>query len=250
MRKVIISLLMVIVMIGAMIGTSYAAQLTATIEIKPSVTEVSAGDKVTFSFVIKNVTNALNDSIGAIEGKVEYDTNFFELDSDTTLSTGGESGENFNVLKDTKEGATIAKLVLKVKDKPTGSGVVKFTNLSASDGDTSKEENEAIAKTADQEFTIKLKTNTSTDPDTEEPENPSTPNNPSNPSNSSDQTDTDKSTETPGETPTKQNGNDSTIANKSYDKAGISIMLLIAIIISLIVAIVMYKKNQKFRDIK
>ena len=73
MRKVIISLLMVIVMIGAMIGTSYAAQLTATIEIKPSVTEVSVGDKVTFSFVIKNVTNALNDSIGAIEGKVEYE---------------------------------------------------------------------------------------------------------------------------------------------------------------------------------
>lgn len=165
MKKIVISILTIILMSVAMIGTAYAAQLQTTIEIVPNVTEVSAGDNVVFSFMIKNVANAQDGEISAISGKVTYDTNFFELvtgSSNTTFTSGGASGEDFNVLHVAKEGEQIAVLTLKVKDNPTGSGIVSFTNLEASDGDMDKVGDEAVAKTADTQIEIKLK---STQPD-------------------------------------------------------------------------------------
>lgn len=167
MKKVFISLLIIILLSIFMVGTVYAAQLETTIDITSNVTEVDAGDKVVFTFALKNVKNAKDNSIGAIEGVVTYDTNFFELVTgvtNTTFSAGGESGEKFNVLcGDAKEGDTIAILTLKVKDNPTGSGVVKFTDLAASDGDTERGD-EAIAKTADKSIEIKLKSANPTEP--------------------------------------------------------------------------------------
>ena len=170
MKKILISIFTIILMSVAMMGSVYAAQLETTIDITPSVTEVSAGDNVVFTFVIKNVANAQDDSIGAIAGKVTYDTNFFELvkgATNTTFTEGGESGEAFNVLATAKEGETIAILTLKVKDNPTGSGIVRFTELEASDGDMGKVGDEGIAKTADKQIEIKLKSTTQTDPDDE-----------------------------------------------------------------------------------
>ena len=170
MKKILISIFTIILMSVAMMGSVYAAQLETTIDITPSVTEVSAGDNVVFTFVIKNVANAQDDSIGAIAGKVTYDTNFFELvkgATNTTFTEGGESGEAFNVLATAKEGDTIAILTLKVKDNPTGSGIVRFTELEASDGDMDKVGDEGIAKTADKQIEIKLKSTTQTDPDDE-----------------------------------------------------------------------------------
>lgn len=170
MKKILISIFTIILMSVAMMGSVYAAQLETTIDITPSVTEVSAGDNVVFTFVIKNVANAQDDSIGAIAGKVTYDTNFFELvkgATNTTFTEGGESGEAFNVLATAKEGETIAILTLKVKDNPTGSGIVRFTELEASDGDMDKVGDEGIAKTADKQIEIKLKSTTPTDPDDE-----------------------------------------------------------------------------------
>ena len=181
MKKILISIFTIILMSVAMMGSVYAAQLETTIDITPSLTEVSAGDNVVFTFVIKNVANAQDDSIGAIAGKVTYDTNFFELvkgATNTTFTEGGESGEAFNVLATAKEGETIAILTLKVKDNPTGSGIVKFTELAASDGDVDRGDeasdgdmgkvgDEGIAKTADKQIEIKLKSTTQTDPDDE-----------------------------------------------------------------------------------
>lgn len=248
-----------------MMSSVYAAQLETTIDIRPSVTEVSAGDNVVFTFVIKNVVNAQDNSIGAIAGKVTYDTNFFELVKgvqNTTFTEGGESGAAFNVLATAKEGETIAILTLKVKDNPTGSGVVNFTELEASDGDMNKTGNEGIAKTPDKQIEIKLKSSTNPKDDniavtgvtvtsasekikeevisnTEDPSDPEI----------SDDVDQDQPT-TDGMTVTVGKNNDSTIADKDYDKAGVNAIIITALLVASVITIVIYKKNQKYRDIK
>lgn len=253
MKKIFISVLTIILISVAMMGSVYAAQLETTIDITASTTEVSAGDKVVFSFVLKNIANAKDDSIGAIEGVVTYDTNFYELVTgvtNTTFTAGGESGEKFNVLCGAaKEGETVAILTLKVKDNPTGSGIVKFTDLAASDGDVDRGD-EAIAATADKQIEIKLKSTTPTDPtDPEEPTTPEEPSVPSTPSN-----DQNPGTEQPtkdGVTVTVGGKNtDSTVSNTAIPKAGVSAILLFAVVAGVAVAIIMYKKSQKYRDIK
>ena len=253
MKKFLISILIIILMSVAMIGSVYAAQLQTTIDITASTTEVSAGDKVVFTFALKNIANAKDNSIGAIEGVVTYDTNFYELVTgvtNTTFTAGGESGEKFNVLcGGAKEGETVAIFTLKVKDNPTGNGIVKFTELAASDGDVDRGD-EAIATTADKQIEVKLKSSTPTGPsEPTKPEEPSTPSTPSAPSDN----------ENPSiNQPTKDGvtvsvggqNNDSTIANTAIPKAGVNAILIIAVLVASVVAIIIYKKNQKFRDIK
>lgn len=160
MKKTLISILIIMLMSMTMIGSVYAAQLETTIDITANITEVSPGDNVVFTFALKDIANAKDGLIGAIEGVVTYDTNFYDLVTgvtNTSFSAGGNSGEKFNVLcGDAKEGDTIAIFTLKVKDNPTGSGTVKFTELAASDGDIDRGD-EAIAKTKDKEIEIKLK---------------------------------------------------------------------------------------------
>lgn len=337
MKKLLISIFTMILISAAMISSVYAAQLETTIEITPSVTEVSAGDNVVFTFVIKNVANAQDDSIGAIAGKVTYDTNFFELVKgvqNTTFTEGGESGAAFNVLATAKEGETIAILTLKVKDNPTGSGIVSFTELEASDGDMNKTGDEGVAKTADKQIEIKLKSTTPTDPKDDNvvvtgvtvtpvsqtikvgksttfiaTVTPSTATNKkvtwssndesvatvnengvvtgvkegtatitattvdgnktgtatitvekeeTTPSDSEKPSDTDTPDVPNSEQPTTNGttvtvggeNNDPTIATTEIPKAGINIILFIVIISVSVVAIVIYKKNQKFKDIK
>ena len=353
MKKILVSFLTILLISVVMMGTVYAAQLETTIDITANVSEVSAGDKVVFTFALENVTNAKDDSIGAIEGTVTYDTNFFELVTgvtNTSFSAGGESGEKFNVLcGGAKDGETVAILTLKVKDNPTGSGIVKFTDLAASDGDVERGD-EAIAKTADKSIEIKLKSTTPTEPtdptepdqpddttvavtgvavapvsqkvkvgksttfiatvtpenatnkkvkwsssdesiatinedgvvtgikegeatitattldgskkgtatiivekeeeqkptDTEKPDDSNNSNNPTTPSTpSTDKPTTDGTTVTVG-----GKNNDPTIATTVLPKAGVSVILLIAVVAASAVAIIVYKKNQKFRDIK
>ena len=352
MKKILVSFLTILLISVVMMGTVYAAQLETTIDITANVSEVSAGDKVVFTFALKNVANAKDDSIGAIEGTVTYDTNFFELvkgATNTSFSAGGESGEKFNVLcGGAKDGETVAILTLKVKDNPTGSGIVKFTDLAASDGDVERGD-EAIAKTADKSIEIKLKSTEPTEPtepekpqpdntnvavtgvtvapvsqkvkvgksttfiatvtpenatnkkvkwsssdesiatinedgvvtgikegeatitattldgskkgtatiivekeeeqkptDTEKPDDSNNSNNPTTPSTpSTDKPTTDGTTVTVG-----GKNNDPTIATTVLPKAGVSVILLIAVVAASAVAIIVYKKNQKFRDIK
>lgn len=234
MRKFLTSILAIILISVAMMNSVYAEQLQTTIDITPNMTEVNVGDKVVFTFVLKDIANAKDNSIGAIEGKVTYDTDFFELvtgTTNTTFTTGGESGEAFNILcNDAKEGESIAILTLKVKDTATGSGVVKFTGLLASDGDVDRAD-EAIAQTADKEITIKLKSQEGIKQDNNQ--KPST----------SDENSVQNNVITP------VTNNDTTVANINIPKAGISVILVIAVVLAIILAIVIYIKNKKFKDI-
>ena len=159
MKKLLFSIVTVLLMTVFMMGTVFAeavnalVKLEATIEITANKTSVVEGDEVEFTFTIKDLKNAKDDSIAAIEGKVEYNTDFFEFLS-TTFSTGGQSGEKFNVTKVGKEGEVYAKLVLKVKENASGTGEVKFTELMASDGDMDKAEGAAEASTNPISFNI------------------------------------------------------------------------------------------------
>ena len=167
-----------------------------------------------------------------------------------------EKEKKFNVLcGGAKEGETVAILTLKVKDNPTGKGIVKFTELAASDGDVDRGD-EAIATTADKQIEVKLKSSTPTEPteptDPTDPSKPTAPEKPSTPTTPSDnekpsinQPTTDGVTVSVG----GQN-NDSTIANTAIPKAGVNAILIIAVLVASVVAIIIYKKNQKFRDIK
>lgn len=161
MKKLLFSIVTVLLMTVFMMGTVFAEgipatnKLEATIEITANKTSVVEGDEVEFTFTIKDLKNAKDDSIAAIEGKVEYNTDFFEFVS-TTFSTGGQSGEKFNVTKVGKEGEVYAKLVLKVKENASGTGDVKFTELMASDGDMDKAEGAAEASTNPISFSYQI----------------------------------------------------------------------------------------------
>ena len=271
MKKTIVSILIISLMSLLFVGNSYAAQLQAKIEASADKTEVSAGDKVIFTLKTTNIANAENDSVSAITGVLEWDKNFFEIPSDGTGSAtlNAEKG-NFNCISIVKDGGTNGTIILKVKDSATGSGSVKFKELEASDGRTDAE---GTAKTSDQEITIKIKATDTDKPttDTDKPatDKPTTDTDKPSTDDSSTDTDDEPSTDTEepsdngttqepaqnqpttdGVTVTVGGDSDTTIANKNYDKAGLSAVIIVAILIALGVTIIMYKKNQKYRDIK
>ena len=160
MKKLVFSIITVLLMTVFMMGVVFAAEgsntkLEATIEITANKTSISRGDEIEFIFKIKDLKNAQDNSIAAISGNLEYDTNFFDFVS-STFSVGGASGEAFNVAKVGKEGDVYAKLVLKVKDDAKGTGSVKFTDLKASDGDTSRPVEDSEASTNPISFSYQI----------------------------------------------------------------------------------------------
>lgn len=265
MKKVIASIMIILLSILSMVNYSYAAeQLQATINIEPDKVEVSAGDKVTFTFTTKNIANAEYGKIYAIEGVIEYDENFFVYDSGLEV---GETGK-FNSTTPVSEGGTNGTITLKVIDEPTGSGVVKFTELAAGDGRLEDSETLGVATTANQEITITLKQENPTPGEGEgeggENQNPDpTPGEGEGEGNQTpDPTPGEgEGNQTPDPTPGEGEGNqtpdskpseekDNTTANKEIPKAGISSMIIISIVIIGTIAVVMYGKNKKYQDIR
>ena len=157
MKKIIVNLVLLLSIIcTASFSYATGAQLEATIEISSNVTEVSVGDKVTFTFVTRDIANAVdNGKIYAIGGKITYDKNFFEEDSTNGITLGGTG--LFNSTNAVTEGATNGTITLKVKEGATGSATVVFTELTASDGRLEDMETLGTATTEDQDFTISLK---------------------------------------------------------------------------------------------
>ena len=259
MKKTIISILIVSLMFFMIAGNSYAAQLEAEIEVSADKTEVSKGDIVTFTLKTKNIANAENDSVSAISGVIEWDKDFFEIPSNGTGSAtlNTETGD-FNCISIVKDGGTNGTIMLKVKDTASGSGIVSFTDLEASDGRTDEE---GTATTSDQEITIKMKStgNDNSSTDTTDPDdsndNPSTNDpstdqeTPSNDNNSKQEPDDDQNT-TNGTTVIVGGNTDNTIANRNYDKAGINAIIVIATIVVSIISIIIYKKSKEYKDIK
>lgn len=155
MKKIITSILIISIFLLCFGKYSYATgQLQAVIEITPNSTEVNAGDTVIFTFVTKNIENAEYEKIYAIEGVIEYDENFFQLE-DGGMEVG-DTGR-FISMTPVREGETNGTIILKVKDNATGSGVVKFTELFSGDGRAEDATSTSgIASTEDYEFTINV----------------------------------------------------------------------------------------------
>ena len=153
MKKITISILIIVSMLLLSIANiSYAANLQADIEITPDKQEAVAGEMVTFNLKIKNIVNAQGDTVSAAGGTITYNNNFFETinPDDCSVVVNAENGE-FNTAFTASKEKDIGYLKLKVKENPTGSGTVTFTNLVASDG-------EQAASTSDISFTINIKT--------------------------------------------------------------------------------------------
>ena len=158
MKKIITSIIILLVSFMSIVNYSYASglQLGATIDISPDKTEVSAGENVTFTITTKDIVNATeNGTIYAIGGKIVYDTNFFESPTTSGITLSTETGL-FNSTNAVTEGGTNGTITLKVKDDATGSGNVQFTELTASDGRIEDMETLGTATTPDKTITISI----------------------------------------------------------------------------------------------
>ena len=153
MKKAISVIIILLIGILSVSSISYAATLQATLDITVDKQEVDAGGEyVTFDLKIKDIANAADGSVTAAEGVITYNTDFFETinPDDCTGIVVNQTNGMFSVAFSATSAKELGSIKLKVKSSPTGAGTVKFTGLNASDG-------EAIATTADKEFTIKIK---------------------------------------------------------------------------------------------
>ncbi|MBQ9658420.1 MAG: hypothetical protein IJV31_06605 [Clostridia bacterium] len=156
MKKILSSIILILVVIAALSTISNAAALQATISITPDKTEVNPGDSVTFTLKLIN-----GDDVGAASGVIQYDTNFFESMTHSS-GIGINTGTGKFSMFVTPGEPNIGTFTLKVKSTATGTGNVKFTELEASDS-------EDIATTPDVSIDIKIKETTeqpSTNPGT------------------------------------------------------------------------------------
>ena len=257
--------MLILICIICMSSYSYAAgaQLQAKIEITPNETKVSAGDKVTFTFITKNIVNSETGKIYSIGGKVVYDTNFFELDTTSGITLG--STGLFNSTNVVSEGGTNGSITLKVKEDATGSGDVEFSELVASDGRLEDMETLGMATTSNQKFTITIDSSTNDTDDgqtpppgnTDDDETPSTGDTNGDETPSTGNTDGDE-TPSAGDTNneqtsstenTSQTQSDETTVSKDIPKAGISKILTIAMVVVLVITVGIYRKKQKYQDI-
>lgn len=157
MRKKIIGVLILLICILSIANISNAADLKATVDIRADKTEVDAGEDVTFTIKVKDVANAMDDQVSAMEGIITYNNAFFETvnsDDCTGVVINSDNG-SFNAGISVKTEKDIGTIKLKVKSNPTGAGTVTFSGLKVSDGDNTVE-------TAEKSFTITKKGETPT----------------------------------------------------------------------------------------
>ena len=264
MKKKLMILGFTILFMLANIMTCYAA-VEPTAVLNADKTEVKAGETFTVT-----LSATCEDGINGIDTTYTYDTEKLELVSANVASSDFASlgtDNQITVICNSTESITSADiyvLTFKVKD---GVEVDSTAKVSVSeitlDSDAATDSQHTIAT---QEVTITVKSDT-TDPETPtDPENPTDPETPVDPEDPTDPgTPTDPetpdengdSTQTPGQSQTTTDGTtvtvgdkDTTIANTAIPKAGINAMIVIAIIASSIGAIVIYRKNQSYRDIK
>lgn len=238
MKKIIINLVLVLSIIF-MASAVYAeeAQLKATIEISSNTLQVSVGDQVTFTFVTRDIENAVdNGKIYAIGGKIVYDTNFFEVASTNGITLG--STGLFNSTNAVTEGGTNGTITLKVKEGAIGSATVTFTDLTASDGRIEDMETLGTAKTEEQSFTIELKK-------AQEPEVPAEDPN----KGEEEKTENVIPDQNKNEVTNNKKDNTTTSGNK-LPQTGIGFGLSIAVIVLMAICAFAYLKYGKLKDIK
>lgn len=268
----LIMMLMMTIVISSTINV-YAG--LAEITLKASSTEVHVGDKVTISF---NAKCGLG--VQGIDGVLKYDKTKLKLLTEEGKAAGtgymdcsgvdGQSGEYklsviYNGSDEAPKETNFATLEFEVLSAANVNDnlTIKLTDIEFGDS------LEDWGTLEDSAVTIKVvKTNEPTDKPTEDPSNKPTED-PTDkptedPSNKPTEDPSDKPTENPSDKPTNKpsdkpsnntttGGNntnkDNSTANKDIPKAGLNSVLATGIVTVTIVAIIMYRKNNKYRDI-
>lgn len=234
-NKYIIILLMIISIISISIKVSAATGDSYDIGLSADKTTLKAGETVTISLKVSNINIQSGDKgIGAYEGTLVYDTNVFENlklssneDWDRPVENQGKITSVKSDGKCTNEAQELAKITLKVKaNVKVGETKIQITNFSASNA----VEN---IPTKDTSVTVKIESET-----TNTGNQGGTNGNEIKLENSGNNTNTNKN-QTTKKTDTSASG-------KNLPRAGVSNVLAVVIIVSVVLAIgcyVSYKRT-------
>lgn len=245
MKKVSLSIILMLVVILATIVPSYGSSHTFTLTVNPSSKTAKLGETVTFDIGIADIDQS-TDGISAIEGMLKFDSDLFEsidinTESNWSVEINKTEGDplkgKFVIarLGAVKETQVIARLHAKIRsDATVKSGTITLKDVFSSynDGETDK-----TTKT----ITVNIAEEGGQDDDPVIiPDEPSTP----------DKSDTPSSTpSTPAQTTNTTTPKTNTSKASSLPKAGIiasgvGIAILAAIIVA-IIELVKYKKIEK-----
>ena len=253
MKRKLMIIVFTMSFILANIITCYAAT-EPTVTLQADKTEVKAGETFTVT-----LSATCEDGINGIDTTYTYDTERLELVSANVASSNFSSlgTENqITVICNSTESITssdIYVLTFKVKDGiEVGSTAIVSVSETMIDSDAATNSQHTVAA---QEVTITIKSDAA-DPDT--PTDPRTPTDPDIPVVPDEPSENGDSTQTPGQSQTTTDettvvaggDKDTTIADTVIPKAGINVMIIIAIMATLIGALVIYRKNQGYIDIK
>lgn len=131
-------LMLLILMIVVAIIPINAYAFTATINIIPEKTQVTAGETIELAIKLSDIADLGADGgINAIGGTISYDKDFFE-EITGFLSLNEETGK-FAIMSTSDKGVTtdsetFAVIKAKVKSDAKGNGYIKFTDLSSANG--------------------------------------------------------------------------------------------------------------------
>ena len=231
----IISVIVMIILIAS-IGCVNAANHTFTFTVSSEELTAKLGDTITIDLGIADIDQA-TDGINAIQGKVTYDEELFESvdivsgGSNWSVSFNQEEGNDLkgtfviSNMNSVKNASVVAKLKAKIKSNTTvETGKIYLNDVFSSYG---IEETEKVNKTVTVDV---LKQNVN--PPTDDNEIP-TPNTPSG------------NTQTPPISNIQKPSNSAQKPTASLPKAGLSSWITIAIVVSIIGAIVGYVKYKK-----
>lgn len=231
-NKYIIILLIIISIISISLKVNAAAGDSYDIGMSADKTTLKAGDTVTISLRVSNINIQSGEKgIGAYQGTIVYDTNIFEnlkMSSNEDWDRPAENqGKITSVRSDgkcTSEAQELAKITLKVKaDAKVGETKIQISNFSASNG----VEN---ISTKDTSVTVKIEGATTGN------QGGSTNGNELKLENSGNNTNKNQTTKK----------TDTSASNKNLPRAGVSNILVITVIVSVVLAIgcyVGYKKT-------
>lgn len=262
-RKLILMIITMLIILTNAISAFAVTEITATL--KADKVEVKAGD----TFVV-TVNATCPGGIGVVEAKYTYDNEKLELQNSSVvgnfmdLNTGLDvQGDIYLMCNATIESADVYALTFKVKDGVEANSTAKITLGETYIGSLEGSDEATIPA---QDITVNIIDDKTDDPETDKPgidkEEPPVDN-----GNDDEVPPTDnenKEENPPVEDDKKENQptlegttvvvggdkNDSTTANKEIPKAGLNTMLIFGIVAIIIVALIMYKKNKKYEDIR
>lgn len=261
--KKLLVILSILFMTLAMLSIrTYAAEGdTFELQVSSSTSTLNPGDDFTVNLVLDNINVTSGDQgIGAYQAKIVYDTDTLELVSVTSASGWEVSQNEGNIIANTSNGQVVkqrtntAVISFKVKDDATvGDTNISLESVSGSSGVTVS--GTGVEATISIEEESNNDNNTAGDDNTTGNDNTvgggnSTGN--ENATGGNNQTGNGSTIGGNNNTPTRNNTsvsgknvNSSTTANKTLPYAGFTSLVVIAIVISIICAIVFYIKYKR-----